>query len=1245
MEFHNCVIFIQETDPNLSTHREFADTDWHFYAIGNIGDSKKTDDTRLTDPDDRYECCVEIMDVELPLSDFPADTMINAMGYEEDDTTHEKSYIWAKDENLGILYEKQEDGTYVLTSDTTVDLTKTYYVDILENDDFSEDFTYGWRYLWEDGTDEENEEVFNYCKQKWIEFYRFVTTASDADFKAHFEDYFVKDSALYYYLFTTRYCMVDNRAKNTFWHYGKTEDGTRKWDLCWDYDNDTSLGLNNYGKQVYRYGLEDTDRDEKGEEVFREMDSTFFCRVRDCFASELKAMYNTLESQNAWHAESFIAECDDWQSEFPEELWRLDIDRKYIRTYTGSFINGKGDAQFLTNMSNGKMKYHRRQWERSQAQYMASKYQTATAAGENSVFRCSVPVGDLAVQPNYRLKLTPYAYMYLNVKYGTNSPIQVKAEPNKEFEIPFTGSGADIVDIYSASLIQDFGDLSTCYVTTADTAKASRIRNLTLGNETEGYTNPGFTTLTTGANPLLEEINVENVTGLTQSLDLRELINLRKLYAFGTNIPGALFADGGKLEYVELPAINNISLKNLIYLSSDNFKLADYASVVDIIIEDCPLIDQASLFNRCNNLRRARLIGVDFGTVTYEAFKAKVFGLKGLTASGEETSNAVLVGKVKFDRLTGAQFDELTTRYPDLVITYDLLESTITFKDTDTTTTIHEGISRNAADYPDPVYYGEAEDIPEGFIAKPIKGSTAEFDFSFFGWSTNKNIVVLTENLTDELRNEYQVKSLKHVEGNRTLYPVFEAIRRSYTVTFVNPTAPEGQQVLAEIETLYGSDADYFAAGYQTPTKQDSASPELYTFTGWYPKPEKITGPMTCYAQFTVNDDKWYTIGISDIADYYDSYGNKREGYTLNTGNSTITIMECHNNLNAAVRIPATFNIDNNIYTAVSLGGFKNHDKLELIDLPDTIKTLRAEAFSGCINLIEIELPQSLQTIEAYALQTCTKLKTILIPANVIAIADAALSGCAGLTQVSVAENNPYFITAQNCLIDTRNKKLIQGLTNSTIPTDGSVTSLGNYCYARMPITSIDIPSNITRISNNAFSNCSSLREVNLPNTITALDATCFAWCYSLSEINLPEGLTYIGTYVFNSCPLETVTLPSSIETIMERSFGSISTLKTVSFTKAELTDGTIKIPDIDHNAFISSGKIETPITFNLPWTKEQHRKFIGTYIGSDKLSHDKDIFFGACLGSRLVFADGVELIKETTVENGNRFFNLEEAN
>lgn len=243
MFFQNCVIFIQETNEDISTHREFADNNYHFYAIGNIGDSKKSDASRLTDMDDKYECCVEIMDVELPLSDFPVDTMYNAMGYKEDETTHERTYTWAKNENLGILYEKI-DSEYVLTTDTEVDLNKTYYVDILEHDDFSEDFTYGWRYLYEGDDEEENAEVFNYCKQKWIELYRFITTSTDEEFKNRFDEYFIKDTALYYFLFAMRYCLADNLAKNSFWHYAKTGEvdaqgnPIRKWDLTWGYDMD-----------------------------------------------------------------------------------------------------------------------------------------------------------------------------------------------------------------------------------------------------------------------------------------------------------------------------------------------------------------------------------------------------------------------------------------------------------------------------------------------------------------------------------------------------------------------------------------------------------------------------------------------------------------------------------------------------------------------------------------------------------------------------------------------------------------------------------------------------------------------------------------------------------------------------------------------------------------------------------------------------------------------------------------------
>lgn len=223
MEFQNCVIFVKETDPDISKHREFADCNYHFYAIGNIGDSKKTDSSRLTDPDDPYECILEVMDNTLPNSTMPTGKV-------------------------------DENGTPIYPIDPSEWVAGNSAYDSLHSDTFDEAKadpttgkladTYGWRYIYEDGTDEQNAEAKAYVEGKWKEFYEFVVTSTDEEFKAHLGDYCVLDSVMYYYLFMLRYTMTDNAAKNSFYHYGKTgefdSEGNpiRKWDLCFDYDND-----------------------------------------------------------------------------------------------------------------------------------------------------------------------------------------------------------------------------------------------------------------------------------------------------------------------------------------------------------------------------------------------------------------------------------------------------------------------------------------------------------------------------------------------------------------------------------------------------------------------------------------------------------------------------------------------------------------------------------------------------------------------------------------------------------------------------------------------------------------------------------------------------------------------------------------------------------------------------------------------------------------------------------------------
>ena len=238
---------------------------------------------------------------------------------------------------------------------------------------------------------------------------------------------------------------------------------------------DTALGIDNTGDYVFSYGKEDTDYyvdgDPTSDYVFRVADSVFFCRLRDLFPSEMQAMFKDREEKNAWNSTSLIDQWDNSQAQFPEELWRLDYERKYYRTYLGLSIDnsinegeGRGvDKSFLIGKFFGRKKYARRAFEINQEVYFATKYFGNKALSDVFWIRGNVPIGS-NIKPNYSLTLVPYSDMYVCVKYSsTGTPIHKKVKAGETCYFENNAERIIMSQIFDNKLKELVADLTLLY--------------------------------------------------------------------------------------------------------------------------------------------------------------------------------------------------------------------------------------------------------------------------------------------------------------------------------------------------------------------------------------------------------------------------------------------------------------------------------------------------------------------------------------------------------------------------------------------------------------------------------------------------------------------------------------------------------------------------------------------------------------------------------------------------------------
>ena len=188
--------------------------------------------------------------------------------------------------------------------------------------------------------------------------------------------------------------------------------------------------------------------------------------------------------------------------------------------------------------------------------------------------------------------------------------------------------------------------------------------------------------------------------------------------------------------------------------------------------------------------------------------------------------------------------------------------------------------------------------------------------------------------------------------------------------------------------------------------------------------------------------------------------------------------------------------------TSIGDYAFSWCDSLTSITIGDSVTSIGDHAFLNCDSLTSIMIPDSVTSIDESAFSRCNSLASIVIPESVTNIGNGVFYGCSSLASIVVEEGNTVYHSDGNCIIETDSKTLVVGCKNSVIPSDGSVTRIGEdaffHCYS---LTSIVIPDSITSIGNFAFGYCSSLTSINIPDGVTSIGDNAFAYCRSLESI------------------------------------------------------------------------------------------------------------------------------------------------
>ena len=422
-------------------------------------------------------------------------------------------------------------------------------------------------------------------------------------FRATVPNYFDINDAVFHHNFVEFTAGTDQRAKNTYPYSFCTTGSKWRWRLD---DADTIFPIDNQGQDRKPYWCEMHDYYDNGQPIWNGETSVFWNLLEQAFSAEITAgmrkMFAAMESlcgqssgtpydkAYAFYKKYFLG----IKEYFPATLVNADAKRYELAKIAYDNDSYSNDTDPITQ-SHGDFYSAETAWIKKRIMYIMSKYNYGLFSANGTDTIIVRAAGDLI---DY--DITPAFDMYPAIANGTSivQGTRTKAGETCRITIDLGGSADQQNAIQAASWLLSIGDWHKKNVSGTMVVRGRRLSELILGSKTDNVI-ISITGLTLANCGSMQKVLLSNITTLQGTLDLSTIINIREVYADGTNLSQIKLPNGGGLEVIEYPANNKyITFRNFPMLTTEGLRIGQCAvNITDFLIENCPLLKPVQLLS------------------------------------------------------------------------------------------------------------------------------------------------------------------------------------------------------------------------------------------------------------------------------------------------------------------------------------------------------------------------------------------------------------------------------------------------------------------------------------------------------------------------------------------------------------------------------------------------------------------------------------------------------------------------